>query len=207
VLLYGGRIIERFCRLGGGKKNKESPMSISSKQRLISVLAVLAMLGILLFQAAPVFAQSGGTAPYTVKPGDTLKQIADDYGLTVEKMVAANPAIRDPNLIYTGQVLILPVGRSEGPASVRSGDRIFVWQREKDGGKIERSERLYLVRSGDSLKRVADAYGITIEKLLTVNPQLDDATMLLRGELIHIPYGLAERVPSFYQTPAAAPTG
>lgn len=182
-------------------------MSNAFKLRLISAAAVLAMLGILLFQAAPVFAQSGGTAPYTVKPGDTLKEIADDYGLTIEKMMAANPVIRDPNLIYSGQVLILPVGRSEGPASVRAGERIFVWQREKDGGRVERSDRLYLVRSGDSLKRVADSYGITVEKLLTVNPQLDDATMLLRGELIHIPYGLAELVPSFYQTPAAPPTG
>jgi LysM repeat protein len=176
-------------------------MSVSLRQRIIAVAAVLVMLGIALFQAAPVFAQNDGTAPYTVQPGDTLKEIADDYGLTVEKLMASNPAIRDANLIYPGQVIRLSVGRNEGPASVRKGERMFVWQLEKDGGRIEHSDRLYLVRSGDSIKRVADSYGISIEKLVEANPQISETTGLLRGELLNIPYGLAERVPPFYQTP------
>ena len=176
-------------------------MSVPSRQRLISFVAILALLGIALFHAAPAFAQSDGTAPYTVKPGDTLKRIADDYGLTVERMLTANPAIRDANIIFPGQVLTLPVGRSEGPRPVGDAARMFVWQLEKDGGSVVRADRLYLVRSGDSLKRVADSYGITVEKLLQANPQLSETTGLLRGELINIPYGLAELVPAFYQTP------
>lgn len=176
-------------------------MSVSLRYRTFSVVAILVLLGIALFHAAPVSAQNDGTAPYTVKPGDTLKRIADDYGLTVEKLLAANPFIRDPNLIFPGQVLTLPVGRSEGPRPTGEAARMFVWQLEKDGGRIVSEDRLYLVRNGDTLERVARSYGLTVEKLLQANPQLTETTGLLRGELINIPYGVAENVPPFYQTP------
>ena len=48
----------------------------------------------------------GGTAErtYTVQPGDTLWGIAERYGTTVSALAAAN-GIRNPDLIYPGQVL------------------------------------------------------------------------------------------------------
>jgi spore coat assembly protein SafA len=56
---------------------------------------------------------SGGTASnseesaesvvwYTVKKGDTLWGIAKKYGVTLQSLIAANPQIKNPNLIYTG---------------------------------------------------------------------------------------------------------
>lgn len=45
---------------------------------------------------------------YTVKRGDTLTAIAKTHGTTVEALVASN-GIKDKNLIYVGQVLIIPV--------------------------------------------------------------------------------------------------
>lgn len=41
---------------------------------------------------------------YTVQPGDNLTKIARQYGTTVNKLVALN-GIKNPNLIYVGQVL------------------------------------------------------------------------------------------------------
>ncbi len=45
---------------------------------------------------------------YTVQPGDTLFSIAVAFGLTVEEIAQAN-GITNPDQIYSGQVLIIPV--------------------------------------------------------------------------------------------------
>jgi LysM repeat protein len=45
---------------------------------------------------------------YTVRPGDRLSTIAGRFGITLEVILAANPAITDPSLIRTGQVIRLP---------------------------------------------------------------------------------------------------
>lgn len=178
-------------------------MSHLSKPRLFSTLAVLAILVTALCQASPVSAENGGTANYTVQSGDTLKEIADQYGLTVERILETNTNIKDPNLILVGQTIVLPTGRNEGVSATQS-KHIYVWQREKDGGRVERSERLYLVKGGDNLTAIAKSYGITLEKLLDANPQFFDSSALLRGELVYIPNGIGEIVPPFYQTPAVA---
>ncbi|ADG82559.1 LysM peptidoglycan-binding domain-containing protein [Thermincola potens] len=52
---------------------------------------------------------------YVVKPGDTLYIIAQRFGVTVADILAVNPQIRDPNLIFPGQVIIIPGKRPEIP--------------------------------------------------------------------------------------------
>ncbi|HJP90110.1 MAG TPA: LysM peptidoglycan-binding domain-containing protein [Candidatus Limnocylindrales bacterium] len=44
---------------------------------------------------------------YVVRPGDGLSTIAARFGLTVDAILAANPAIPDANTIYSGQVIRL----------------------------------------------------------------------------------------------------
>ena len=73
----------------------------------------------------PVLAVSGGAAAtkrddqtgaaraktYTVQSGDCLWTIAEKYygsGLEYKRLAAANPFIKNPNLIYPGQVLTIP---------------------------------------------------------------------------------------------------
>lgn len=51
----------------------------------------------------------GGSTTYTVQPGDTLSKIARQFGTTVSAIVSANN-ISNPNLIYPGQVLVIPTG-------------------------------------------------------------------------------------------------
>ena len=40
---------------------------------------------------------------YTVRRGDTLWGIAKRYGVTLRSLIAANPQIKNPNLIYPGE--------------------------------------------------------------------------------------------------------
>lgn len=48
---------------------------------------------------------------YTIKKGDTLGAIAKKYGVTVDAILALNPSIKDPNKIYVGQVIKIPVAQ------------------------------------------------------------------------------------------------
>lgn len=48
---------------------------------------------------------------YVVRPGDRLSTIAGRFGTTTSAILALNPAITDPNTIYSGRTIRLP-----GPA-------------------------------------------------------------------------------------------
>jgi LysM repeat protein len=49
---------------------------------------------------------------HTVQPGDTLSGIAASAGVPLSKVEAANRWIKNPNLIYAGQLVHVPDGRS-----------------------------------------------------------------------------------------------
>lgn len=52
---------------------------------------------------------SGGAAAdiqvHTIKAGETLFIIANKYGTTVEALLALNPRIKKPSLIYAGDTI------------------------------------------------------------------------------------------------------
>jgi len=57
--------------------------------------------------------ETGGTNPstlrsYTVFPGDTLSELAIQFGVPVSTLMQYNPAITDPNQIYAGQAIFVP---------------------------------------------------------------------------------------------------
>lgn len=45
---------------------------------------------------------------YTLQRGDTLHRISRRFNTTVDKLMQLNPQIKNPNLIYVGDVLIIP---------------------------------------------------------------------------------------------------
>ncbi|MCX7670515.1 MAG: LysM peptidoglycan-binding domain-containing protein, partial [Anaerolineae bacterium] len=69
-----------------------------------------ALLGLIviwvLLAPAPV-AASPAQGTYVVRPGDTLAKIAAAHGTTVQALIRANN-ITDPDLIRSGQVLVIP---------------------------------------------------------------------------------------------------
>ncbi len=64
---------------------------------------------------------------YIVQPGDTLFLLARRFNTTVNDILVANPQIVDPNIIFIGQVIFIPVGSEIPPESqcpfLRLGDR------------------------------------------------------------------------------------
>ena len=51
---------------------------------------------------------AGGS--YEVQRGDSLPRIAADHGVTLDALLAANPQVRNPDVIYPGSRLQLPQG-------------------------------------------------------------------------------------------------
>ena len=61
----------------------------------------------LLAGALTVSAAAAGLS-HTVAPGDTMWKLAVRYQVGAGEIIAANPQVQNPNLIYPGQVLSIP---------------------------------------------------------------------------------------------------
>ena len=72
-------------------------------KKLTSVCAALALL---LSLCAPSASAAGLT--HAVVQGDTMWKLAVQYQVGTSEIIAANPQITNPNLIYPGQVLNIP---------------------------------------------------------------------------------------------------
>ena len=62
---------------------------------------------------------------YNIRPGDTLLQIARMTGVEYEDLLALNPHITNPNLIYPGDAILLPASVSRQQLIVDASQAIF----------------------------------------------------------------------------------
>lgn len=103
--------------------------------------------------------QSSGsisTATYVVKKGDTLSHIANKYNTTVEQLAQIN-GIRNVNLIYINQRLIVPAAGSRS-TSVDTTDL------DCPIGYIH-----YTIQKGDTLSKLAKEHNTTVSEIVNNN--------------------------------------
>lgn len=130
---------------------------------------------------------------YVVQPGDTLASIARRFGTTVQAILAANPRITDPNLIFVGQVITIPVttpGPTPPPTPPPPPPPGF---------------RRYVVRRGDTLNTIAARFGTTVNAILAANPQIRNPNLIFPGQVIRIPTGAVPPTPTIPPTPPPTP--
>ena len=113
---------------------------------------------------------SGGTAAgdevvHVVQPGESLGQIAAEYGVDPVALADANN-ITNGNLIRVGQRLVIP-GITARAALEARGER-------------------HIVQSGESLSMIAAQYGVSIEAIMAAN-SLDDPNTIVVGQELLIP--------------------
>lgn len=77
-------------------------MTLTTKK----IKSTLAGVAALLTFFVPALASAQETVTYTVKPGDTLSEIAEKYNTTVEKLAEKNK-IENIHLIFVDQVLVI----------------------------------------------------------------------------------------------------
>ena len=113
-------------------------------------------------------ATAGSAAPHsvTVRRGDSMSAIAAHHGVSLRALIAANPQVRDPDLIHPGESLRLPGGG--GGAS---------------GGR-------YTVRAGDTLSAIAARTGRSVSDLALDNG-LTNPNLIFPGQTLRIGGGQA----------------
>lgn len=82
--------------------------------RFHRTLFLLLMVVVLLAPTVAFAEPETASIVYVVQRGDTLARIAARYGVTVSALASAN-GIRNPNLIYTGQRLVIPGKTAPAP--------------------------------------------------------------------------------------------
>lgn len=138
---------------------------------------------------APVAAPS--ESEYVVVKGDSLWKIAKKNGVSVKALEEANPGV-DAARLKVGQKLVIPA-----TATNAAGSDTGMTGSSSTGG-----EEIYIVKSGDTLSKIAKRYGTTAKAIESENGL--STTRIKVGEKLKIP-AKAEAVPAAAPAPAPAP--
>lgn len=99
---------------------------------------------------------------YVVQPGDTVRSLSAKFGVYDDSLIYMNPSIQDPNRLYVGQTLYIPIYNCH-PNSF-----------------------IYLVKPRDTIYKLAEMFGLSIQEILTINPSLNPYNLQV-GQSICIP--------------------
>lgn len=115
-------------------------------------------------QPAPAQSKITGNT-YTVQSGDTLSEIANRSGVSVDNLVKWNN-IKNKNLINVGQILKLKAPATAKPQPQPSG-------------------KTYTVKSGDTLSEIAAKHGMTTNALANLNG-IKNANLIYPGQVLNV---------------------
>ena len=128
---------------------------------------------------------------HIVRPGESLQTIGQRYGIDWLALARANN-MTNPNLIYVGQVIVLPSTAlpDEAPAAQPAADSVFQPVRFPRRALAGRQYRLHLVQFGEDLARIAQTYGLSALEISNLNGFRGDMRLYL-GDLVLLPQSAA----------------
>jgi spore germination protein len=100
---------------------------------------------------------------HVVKPGESIYNIAQRYGVSPEKIIADNE-LSEPNRLVVGQTIVVLEG-----------------------------QRRHTVLPGQSLYGIARQYGVAVNDLIAANPQVGANGVIYPGQVLTIPSRTAKR--------------
>jgi LysM repeat protein len=147
-----------------------------------------------------------------VRSGESLVTYTFRYGVTGASLMAVNPQLRDPNLLFPGDVITIPVVSTFTPSRttpffhvVPAGENAAlvslkfemlpgVLMAANPGASfapgttilVPAGPHVYTAQAGDELRTIAAKYGTTVEFLLTGN-NLPNPDLIFIGQQIFIP--------------------
>lgn len=135
-----------------------------SKKFIQLIIAFVVMLSVLAVPASALAGSASCGGQVTVVKGDTLRKIADRCYTTVSALTLANN-LSNANLIYVGQVLVMPGALLKGDVSYD----------------------IYIAAHGDTLKSIASLFGTNIDVLLGLNLNITNANLIYAGQRVKVP--------------------
>lgn len=106
---------------------------------------------------------------YTVVKGDTLSKIARKNGISLAQLLAWNSQIKNPNLIYPGQIIVIGYIQDVSVAALTPEGAVF-------------DE----VMKGDCLYKIARRNGVTLKAIIDLNPEIAKQKYIYPGQKIRI---------------------
>ena len=134
---------------------------------------------------APV--EPAGTE-YVVIKGDSLAKIAKKNGVTLKALEAANPGVL-PTKLKVGQKLSIPASTSTPVAGATT-----------TSASIDTGSQVYVVKSGDTLTKIAKAHGTTVKAIQAENNLT--TTRITVGKKLKIPAKAEAAAPAPVVEPA-----
>lgn len=107
--------------------------------------------------------QSEQFTTYTVKNGDTLFNISQQYNLKWDLIAQVNN-LSEPYLLHSGETLKIPQATTS---------------------KVP--NKIYTVGSGETLAAIAQKFNITTDDIIAVNPNLQKSDLVTAGQIIKLP--------------------
>ncbi len=105
-----------------------------------------------------------GSFSYEIRPGDTLAKISEEFSIPLADILLLNPFV-NPEDLQIGQIICLGnINRPDIPCPTGN---------------------YYVVRKGDSVYSIAQAFSITPEDIFATNPNLTENLFI--GQIICIP--------------------
>ncbi|MDT2837167.1 LysM peptidoglycan-binding domain-containing protein [Enterococcus durans] len=105
---------------------------------------------------------------YTVKSGDSVWGISNSFGISMSQLIEWNN-IKN-NFIYPGQKLTIKGGQTTGSSTNNSGNNTnSSGNSNTSAGTGQTSGAKYTVKSGDSVWKIANDHGISMNQLIQWN--------------------------------------
>ena len=162
--------------------------------------------------AAAVLIAVGGSASasdvHIVQPGETLSEIAEQYGATVADLQALND-LPDADFVWYGQRLLIqpadpPATDPQTAAAQTPAPQPATTDPPAPDPDSAGDYQLYTAQPGDTLFLLAGKHGISLSKLMSINGFTSEDWIQIGQELL-VPRALAPAPPPAYLVTAQQP--
>ena len=125
-----------------------------------------------------------GSTEYTVKRGDSLSRIANQFDTSIRAIKAANSLSSD--LIRVGDKLVVPVsGSTDAPSGMSAAPSDSISSSSTAPSFSTSGARTHTVKSGEYPGKIASQYGMTTDELLALNG-ITDPRKLQVGKVLKV---------------------